>query len=408
MPSLREPVRELAVTLAACSSPACGRGINILAQEAVLASGRLETIDRWSELTASAQIGMAFIDGDFRLVGANAALESLTAYRGAELDGMSFRDLCVDDDRPAYDSAIRALHGRTRSHVELETAVRRKDERIAPVTLILSPLSSADESRSLILAIVVDARARREAESALRAELAELGRVSRLTTASAMSASIAHELRQPLAAIVTNGNAGLRWLTRVDPNLTEVRAALQRVVDDGHRASEIISSIRAMFGQEQGKKARVMVGELIHDVLNTLLDDLKRAQVSLIVEPLDDQQSVAANRTQLQQVLLNLVTNAIDAMKTIDDRPRVLRIRSESVEQELILIGVQDSGAGIAAEHLDQVFEPFFTTKTDGMGLGLSICRSIIEAHGGWLTASRAVPHGTIFEVALPAAGQAT
>jgi PAS domain S-box-containing protein len=376
---------------------------NILNQDPVLTDGFDETIRRWSELTASAQVGIAFLDEDSRLVGTNAAFQGLTAYRRAELGGMSLEDLCVDDDQPAYDLLIRSLRERTRGHAELETSLRRKDDSTVPVTLILSPLRLPAESQPLILALAIEVGAKREAEHALRAEQAELGRMARLTTASEMTASIAHELRQPLAAIVTNGNAGLRWLAHAEPNLTEVRAALQRVIDDGHRASEIISSIRAMFGKEQGKKTAVQVGELVRDVLSTLLDDLKRAQVSLIVEPLGSLQSVNANRTQLQQVLLNLVTNAIDAMKTVDDRPRVLRIRSESVEQELVLIGVQDSGTGISTGHMEQIFEPFFTTKTDGMGLGLSICRSIIEAHGGWLTASAAVPHGSIFQVALPA-----
>jgi PAS domain S-box-containing protein len=376
---------------------------NILNQDPVLTDGLDETIRRWGELTASAQVGIAFLDEDSRLVGTNAAFQGLTAYRRAELGGMSLQDLCVEDDQPAYDLLIRSLRERTRAHAELETSLRRKDGSTVPVTLILSPLRLPAESQPLILALAIEVGAKREAEHARRAEQAELGRIARLTTASEMTASIAHELRQPLAAIVTNGNAGLRWLAHAEPNLTEVRAALQRVIDDGHRASEIISSIRAMFGKEQGKKTAVQVGELVRDVLSTLLDDLKRAQVSLIVEPLGSLQSVNANRTQLQQVLLNLVTNAIDAMKTVDDRPRVLRIRSESVEQELILISVQDSGTGISTAHMDQIFEPFFTTKTDGMGLGLSICRSIIEAHGGWLTASAALPHGSNFQVALPA-----
>jgi signal transduction histidine kinase len=292
----------------------------------------------------------------------------------------------------------------SRSLAKFETTYRRKDDTLAPVAVLLSIATDRAQDQSLVMAVLIDISAGRRAEDALRAEQAELRRMSRFTTVGAMTASIAHELRQPLAAIVTNGNAGLRWLDRPAPDLTEVRAALERMVSEGHRASEIITSIRAMFGKEQQQRHSVSIDDLIREVLSALLDDLKSCGVALRLELLDGvHHPVEADRVQLRQVLLNLVTNAMDAMKAIEDRPRVLRIRSEALEQQWVVVSVQDTGTGISVENKDRIFDAFFTTKSHGMGLGLSICRSIVEAHGGWLSASAAHPHGSTFQVMLPA-----
>jgi C4-dicarboxylate-specific signal transduction histidine kinase len=218
-----------------------------------------------------------------------------------------------------------------------------------------------------------------------------------------MAASIAHELNQPLASIVTNGNAGIRWLDRPEPNLEEARSDFERVVSEGHRAAQIIAGVRAMFRKDSGNRSLVSVSELVCEVVSTSLGDLKSRRVSLALELLDNLSPVRADRTQLQQVLLNLLTNAVDSMASITDRPHVLRVRSERLE-DWALISVQDSGTGINPEHAERVFEAFFTTKPSGTGLGLSICRSIVEAHEGRLSASAVHPYGSVFQVMLPVA----
>ena len=288
-----------------------------------------------------------------------------------------------------------------RPHYEIETQHRRKDGTFLPVNTYFSAVSERRPNQRRFLAVTVDISARRAAEDALRVAQSELGRVARLTTVGAMAATIAHEINQPLAAIVANGGAGLRWLDRPDPNLEEARSAFGRVVKDGHRAAQIITSIRAMFKKDSGAKSPVAMNELVCDVVSTSLGELKSRQVSLSLQLLDNLPSVRADRVQLQQVLLNLITNAIDSMASVTDRPHMLSVRSENLE-DYILISVQDSGTGINPEHTERLFDAFFTTKSNGIGLGLSICRSIVESHGGRMSVFPAHPHGSVFQVMLP------
>ncbi len=233
-------------------------------------------------------------------------------------------------------------------------------------------------------------------------EQAELARADRLMTIGAMSASIAHEINQPLAAIVTNSNAGLRWLSNASPDLDEARAALKRIAKDGHRASEVIGSIRAMFKKEAQHKALYDVNDIVQEALTLVQGELKKQKVSVRTELSQALPPVLADRVQVQQVVLNLMNNAIDAMAPVTDRARVLRVRSNVHNGSGITLTVEDSGTGIDPKDAERIFDPFFTTKSNGTGLGLSICRSIIEAHGGRLSAGPAAPHGSVFEVVLP------
>src|SRR5262245_9605149 len=233
---------------------------------------------------------------------------------------------------------------------------------------------------------------------------AELARVARLTTMGQMAASIAHEISQPLSAIVTNSNAGLRWLARTTPDLDRAQACLQRIVRDGHRVGDVIGSIRAIFRKGDREKVPLNVNELIWEVLRLVQAELNDVQVSVRTELLDELPNVLANRVQLQLVFRNLFMNAIDAMSSVTDRGRVLQVRSEIFKPSGVLVAVTDSGTGIDPKSKDRIFEAFFTTKSHGMGMGLSICRSIVEAHDGHLSASPAHPHGSIFEIVFPAA----
>jgi signal transduction histidine kinase len=233
-------------------------------------------------------------------------------------------------------------------------------------------------------------------------EQLELSRVSRLTTMGAMTASIAHEIKQPLAAIVANGNAGLRWLAHAEPSLDEARGALKQIVDDGNRAGQVIDGIRGLFKPKGDERTYVDIGKLIREVVGLAQSELQKQQISLRTEIAEGLPPILGDRVQLQQVLLNLVMNASDAMDLVSDRTRILRIRSERHDYHGVLITVEDSGTGIEPQNIGRIFEPLFTTKSNGMRMGLSICRSIIESHGGRLWASPGQHYGTVYQFTLP------
>ena len=239
------------------------------------------------------------------------------------------------------------------------------------------------------------------------AERAETARVARLTSMGEMAASIAHEINQPLSAIVTNANAGLRWLTNATPDISRLETILKRVVRDGLRASEVVASVRAMLKRGSEAMASLSVNELIEEVAGLVREDLQSERILLQLRLDKMLPSVLADRVQLQQVLLNLISNAADSMREARDRPRELRISTETMATDDVLIAVSDSGVGINPKDDDHIFDAFFTTKAKGMGLGLSICRSIIETHGGRLWASRGSPYGSVFQFTLPCKGRA-
>jgi signal transduction histidine kinase len=234
----------------------------------------------------------------------------------------------------------------------------------------------------------------------------EIARVSRLTTMGAMVASIAHEIRQPLAAVVANSHAGTRWLTREQPDLGEVRAALESIGENGHRANEVITSISAMFKKNPERRMPVDLNEVVNNVLNLSRGELHSRKITLHTKLAPDLPRVSADSVQLTEVLLNLVMNAVEAMSTTAEKLRVLAIASR-LEAEGVTITVEDSGAGIDAKSAEQIFEAFFTTKSTGMGMGLAICRSIIAAHDGRLWASPGNSCGAIFHVVLPVGAKA-
>jgi signal transduction histidine kinase len=226
-------------------------------------------------------------------------------------------------------------------------------------------------------------------------------REARQDAMDAMAASIVHEIRQPLGAMVTYASASSRWLGNNPPNLDEARLALSRVVSNGHRAADVITSLRTMFKKDARGRVSFGINELVQEVLTTLDVDLRTQQISVATQFNEDLRPLLADRGQLQQVFLNLIMNAIEAMDS--GGARVLRVSSSTIQQSSgVVVTIEDSGIGIKDEDKDSIFEPFFTTKTGGTGIGLAICRSIVEAHGGTLAAFANKPHGTIFRVALP------
>jgi signal transduction histidine kinase len=243
---------------------------------------------------------------------------------------------------------------------------------------------------------------RKRAEEALQQAQAELASASRLTMTAQIAASIAHEINQPLAVIVANGNAASRWLAKNPPDLEEVQASLNRIVMEGHRTSQVIESVRAMFKQAPPEKGRLDANDLIREVLTFTMPEIQRHRVAVQTESMKKLPLLLADRIQLQQVMRNLITNAIEAMDAVTDRARVLTIKSTVHDSQSIMITVEDSGTGIEQRDMERIFDSFFTTKPHGLGVGLAICRSIIDSHGGSLSVSRGHPHGTVFQVILP------
>jgi C4-dicarboxylate-specific signal transduction histidine kinase len=237
-----------------------------------------------------------------------------------------------------------------------------------------------------------------------RSEQSELMRVARLTTMGAMTASIAHEINQPLAAIAANANASQRWLSKPVPNLDEARLALKKIDADAHRASQVIGSVRAMFRKDDAEKAAVTIDEIIKEVIALVQGELRRHGVTVRIELRDDFPNVIGDRIRLLQMFLNLTRNAIEAMSLVADRQRILAIKSDAHPPEGLLVTVQDTGPGFDSNDSERLFDAFYTTKADGMGMGLSICRRIAESHGGRLWASPVTPHGSAFHVVLPTA----
>jgi C4-dicarboxylate-specific signal transduction histidine kinase len=267
-----------------------------------------------------------------------------------------------------------------------------------PVELSISPIQ--DGEGVLFVGCLRDLSER----NALRLAQLELGRVMRSMAMGEMAASIAHEINQPLTAIASNGNAALRWLRGARPNLDEARSALKMIVADSLRTGEVISGIRSMFKKDSQIKILLDVNELIREVLMLVRGEIELQHVSIQAELFDGLPQIPANQVQLRQVIVNLITNAVDAMSAVVDRPKVLGVRTGVYESKNLLIKVEDSGVGIDPQNIDRIFEPFFTTKSNGMGMGLSICQSIIENHGGRLSVSVGRPYGSIFQVFLPVA----
>ena len=225
-------------------------------------------------------------------------------------------------------------------------------------------------------------------------------REARLMTGDAVAASIAHEIRQPLTAMVTTADAGLRFLDRSIPNLDKAKEAFKRIAADGHRAGALIGNIRANFKSDVREKIPFDLDELTRETLALARGDLQKHGILVQAEPNRQLPEVRGNRVQLQQVLLNLIMNAIDAMAAKDE-PRILTIKSEAYEADRVVVSVADTGMGVGSQHSDRIFNPLFTTKSDGMGMGLSICRAIIEAHEGRLWFAPNSPRGAVFQFTL-------
>jgi C4-dicarboxylate-specific signal transduction histidine kinase len=280
------------------------------------------------------------------------------------------------------------------AHTELEMRVQQRTAELARAN---------DELRAEIEQRQRAEADRRKAEQAVLKLQGELAHVVRVTTMGELTASIAHEVTQPLTAVITNANACLRWLANDQPNVAEARASVTRIVRDGQRAADVIRRVRALVKKSPPQQTPQDVNDLLGEVLSLLHDELIDKRVEADVQLADDMPAVLGDRVQLQQVILNLVMNGVEAMSAVSDRPRTLVVASRVLETGDVSLTVRDCGIGLDPASAEKVFEPFFTTKVDGMGMGLSVCRSIVQSHGGHLWASMNEGAGATFHVALPA-----
>jgi PAS domain S-box-containing protein len=306
------------------------------------------------------------------------------------------------EDRPALSAAVEFAM-RERRDFDTEFRIIRPDGVIRHIHGVGHAVSSVPGDSIEFVGTTRDLTESKRAEEALRNARDELARVSRLTTMGELAASIAHEINQPLGAMVTNATASLRWLERDQPDLAKARAAISRIADDGMRAAEVIRGIRALARKVGPELVRLDVTDAIQEVLALTRSERQRHGIELSTDLRPGDRPVFGDRVQLQQVVLNLIMNSIEAMSGITDRPRVLTISSSPAEEGGLLVAIKDTGTGLDPKIAERMFEPFFTTKSNGMGMGLSICRSIIEAHGGRFWVQPLRPHGTAFHFTVPA-----
>jgi PAS domain S-box-containing protein len=376
-------------------------------ENARLYNDLLEREARIRRLVDSNIIGVMIWDFQGRIIDANQALLDMLGYSREELISgrIEWPELTPAEWAPADQDALAQISS-TGSSKPFEKEYFCKDGSRVPI-LIAGALF--EWKRDEGVAFVIDMTDRKQAEEKLRASeqrfldaQMELAHVTRVTTLGELTASIAHEVNQPLAAVVANAEACLRWLDRGTPDLAAARRSVEWIIDDGNRASEVIRRVRALANKTEIEKVLLDVNDLVWEVIPLVQRQLMSHQVSLQMELAPALPTILGDRVQLQQVMINLVMNGIEAMQAVTDRPRELVIRSDHDEKQQVLVSVTDCGVGISAENADRLFNPFFTTKSGGMGMGLSICRSIIEGHGGRLWATANVPHGATFQFTLP------
>jgi PAS domain S-box-containing protein len=367
-----------------------------------------ESEERWRSVFEMSTVGVVLADHNFRFIATNAAFQTMLGCSDDELLGLTPLDISTSEDR----ESLRLLYEEVRNGVRqsYEAVHQYMHKNGVPVWLhaYVSRMQSDESRPPLFLATTIDVTGRKRAEAASHAALSELARVARLTTMGEMTASIAHEINQPLGAIVNNGSAGLRWLANTTPDLEEARACFKRIVNDGNRASQVISGIRAMLKKGSEIKEPLDINELVREVLTFASREIENQRIVVHTELKENLSEVLVDRIQLQQVVLNLVMNGIDAMAALRGRARVLKLRSEQNEPASVTLTVEDSGTGIDRSIVGRIFEAFFTTKERGMGMGLSICRSIVMAHGGQLSVSPGYPDGSAFQLELPVYRPAT
>jgi PAS domain S-box-containing protein len=360
--------------------------------------------ERWRQLFGNSILGITVFGSDFHFIDASPTFQKMVGYSVDELRGFTPLDISIEEEREINQKLFFELQQRSRQNYQIVKRLRRKDGEIIWVRIYAFAVHSPYHSQDMYIALVIDITESKSAEQALLAAQSELNRLSQLTTMGTMAASIAHEINQPLAAIVTHGHAATRWLSRATPDIEEASVALGRIVESAERVSTIINGIRALFKTDNAEKTNIAINEVVLEVLSFASGELHRGEISTQTDLAQNLPSLLADRVQLQQVFFNLISNAVEAMRCISDRPRVLTIKSELHVPDGVIITFKDTGKGVAQKDVDRIFAPFVTTKSSGMGMGLAICRSIVEAHSGRIWVTSGEPCGSQFHTFLPSA----
>ncbi|MCK1513184.1 PAS domain S-box protein [Bradyrhizobium sp. 190] len=345
--------------------------------------------------------GICIIGRDYRYQRVNPGFERISGRSAKELVGMHVAEALGAE---VFEQTIKPKHDRCFEGEEVSYVgwFTYPDTR-RYISVSHSPLRSKSDQVEAILTTFRDLTDYALASEALRSAQAELAHANRVATMGQLTASIAHEVNQPISAAVTNAQAALRWLSADPPNLQEVRQSLGLIVDDAARAGEVIGRIRGLVNKAPLRRESIDINNAVLDVIALIRSEVLKHGLSLQTDLATCLPLVEGDRVQLQQVLLNLIMNARDAMSCLVEETGELSISTSSEVSDCVLVSVRDTGAGVHPNMVDRLFEAFYTTKPEGMGMGLAICRSIIEAHGGrlWVTANK--PRGAAFQFSLPA-----
>ncbi len=359
----------------------------------------------WRVVYENSAVGIGLTDVSGKFVAANPVLQRMLGYAEGELRNISLMEITPEGDREATRSRIALLLDGRLSEYHLEQQYLRKDGSVVWANASMSAIPGVESAAPMFVKIMEDITERKSAEDRLLKAQTELAHATRVTMIGELAASIAHEVNQPLGAIVNNGNVCLRLVAGIPSVQNEMREVLSDIVNDANRTSAIIAQVRALAKKSTPPKTALHLNDVIADVLALAHRELVERKITVRTEVAEDLPDVPGDRVQFQQVLLNLVMNGIDAMNAVEERRRVITIlgqRDELKGKPAVLIAVQDLGKGFGAQDPDRLFEPFYTTKAHGMGMGLRISRSIVEAHGGRLWAKPNSGLGATFLCALP------
>ncbi|HWY32859.1 MAG TPA: PAS domain S-box protein, partial [Candidatus Acidoferrum sp.] len=364
---------------------------------------RKQAEEKFRLVVESSPGGILLVDGEGRIVLVNTTAEKYFGYSRVELVGQAVDMLLPERFRsahPGHRAGFLTATSAPALGTGREVFARRKDGTEFPVEIGLSPIKTAEGM--LVLTVIVDITARKQAEAEALGQRAELTHSSRVSTLGALASSLAHELNQPLSAILGNAQAASRFMVATPPDLAEIRGALEDIAQDTRRAGEVIRQMRALVRKDEPDIQSLDINRVISDVARLLHSDIlaRRMRISLKLNPALGR--VKGDSVQLQQVILNLTLNALDAMKDAEESRREVVLRSRRLNDKTVQVEVSDGGTGITADRLVQLFEPFRSSKKEGLGLGLSICRSIIEAHHGRIWADNNVGPGATLFFTLP------